>query len=459
MLADGTPAKLVEATWQEDHRDGDDTDADTLAFPIKLFTGAPESAFGAPSVTTIQSTTALRPCERITIRSAPLIKTLSDITRVRLDPDTPVSFLRPFRTLVHHEGAIRDRADALKGRFRNSSIIWGSNNSPEEPAGEESETAGPVGQEEAPEDTDPTSMTSPEALLHLQCLVDFMDTHLRDKIQHISSSDPSTINFHDIWHLFKAGDEVIDQDKKQAYRVVRVATPRHTATPRLNQFLGYSSAGTTENIARIHCVYIDFDGEKLGPVSRTFEIPRFNGEKPVLSLPIYPLRVAGGVGLRYALAARGQMLWDVIGVKTMHYRGPTDDTGDEIDSQVVIDFAEAFSYARKEWLDWRPRVELLSTSTEEGGDAGCDANSCRGQAVHDDSYIDLKSSVDFVRGLVPEDPFATPSLIVFPRALKELVETGSEPDVDEYVVMSHRAFGFVLKTRKWGEYQPQFSLA
>ena len=54
MLADGTPAKLVEATWQEDHRDGDDTDADTLAFPIKLFTGAPESAFGAPSVTTIQ---------------------------------------------------------------------------------------------------------------------------------------------------------------------------------------------------------------------------------------------------------------------------------------------------------------------------------------------------------------------------------------------------------------------
>ncbi|KAK5657447.1 hypothetical protein OQA88_3019 [Cercophora sp. LCS_1] len=113
---------------------------------------------------------------------------------------------------------------------------------------------------------------------------------------------------------------------------------------------------STSTPVTLHCVYIDFDGKCIGPVSRLFEITRFDGECDITSLGVYALCYAGGA-LRQRLIVRGRMFLEVAGVKHMHYKGLTLDMRDEVDSQVVIDFEEAFvAHGNSEW---RPQVKQL----------------------------------------------------------------------------------------------------
>ncbi len=128
------------------------------------------------------------------------------------------------------------------------------------------------------------------ALDHLKCLLDFMDSNISAKQAHLNSPACSKVFFSDLWYLFRPGEVVIGSDGKQAYRVVYVTSTPHRVVP-FWQAWGWNSGHKTKKPPfSITCVYIDFDGESLGPVSKTIDFKRFEVEVEITSLPIYPFR-------------------------------------------------------------------------------------------------------------------------------------------------------------------------
>lgn len=150
-------------------------------------------------------------------------------------------------------------------------------------------------------------------------------------------------------------------------------------------------------------------------------------------------------------------------MKHMYYAGVTVDTRDEVESQVMIDFEEAFNVERE---GWRPKVTRLIGATTSGrssvslddGDGGCNAACCLGEDVHNDSYIDDKLHQDFINSAVAEiqdDSHKFPSAAIFPRSLEDLKTEGNALKDNELLIMSYCVFGFVLRDRTWGE-SPSF---
>mgnify|MGYP004505847297 CR=1 FL=1 len=166
-------------------------------------------------------------------------------------------------------------------------------------------------------------------------------------------------------------------------------------------------------------------------------------------MPVYPLRLAKTPQLRQTLIDRGKVLRSVSKFKSMYYTGHTLDSRDEVDSQVVIDFSEAL--AEPERHPWIPKFNSLRTTAPDVGDR-CAAPCCLYMAVHDDAYVDTALAEDFIKTLIPADTTKAASLLLSPRSLGGS-QSGSdgEPCDDELVVMAYRVFGFVLRSRKWGE--------
>lgn len=340
---------------------------------------------------------------------------------------------------------------------------------------------------------DPDGLTKSEVTLsHLKCLIEFQDKYIVPKQRHLRSSGLSNISYSDIWHFFKPGDIVIAANGKQAYQVVKVTASRHrgSESDRWAGLFGKdrrdSKDSKSEEVS-IECVYIDFDGQQLGPVSASFSIRKFDAEKEVVSLPIYPLRfliLKGQISraiqpinenkvleeshesrfeqLRRSFIERGRKFVRVAKVKHMYYAGVTVDPRDEVESQVMIDFDEAF--IEKE--EWRPKVRGLIGSTmsdqsrdaSKDDDADCDAECCREEIVHDDSPIEEKLHQDFINRAVAEfqeelqDNFhKSPSPAVFPRTLEGMETWQNDLKDEELIIMSYTVFGFVLKDRTWGK--------
>ena len=163
--------------------------------------------------------------------------------------------------------------------------------------------------------------------------------------------------------------------------------------------------------------------------------------------------------LRRSLIKRGKMFVEAMAVKHMYYSGLIVDTRDEIESQVMIDFGEAFSVERNK--GWRPQVTRLLGKTIASDEEtsmkepkGCEANRCWQEAVHNDSvYVEDKRQRDFMNSMMAEienHPLKLPSAAVFPRTVEDIKAEATPLTDDELLIMSHRVFGFVLRDRTWG---------
>lgn len=296
---------------------------------------------------------------------------------------------------------------------------------------------------------------------HLRCLASFMD-EIRTKQSYINSDRCQKVTFVDLWYLFKPGDEVIGQNGRQAYRIIRVTSAGHKYIPPWRNY-GKEQSNASQTPINLHCVYIDFDGKEIGPVSRTVKIPRFDGEKPINSLEVFPLRYASmsrkdGKSrqqfLREALIERGKMFLDVTTYKHMHYNGLTLDTRDEVDSHVVVDFEEAFlSNADRQWKPCLENLILAQNADEDSlnEETECKAECCEADQVLQDRFAETARNREYFAGLIPDDPSSEPSLAIYPRDAGEVRYSRNELSSDDLVIMSYRVFGFVLRSRKWGE--------
>ncbi|KAK3360350.1 hypothetical protein B0T25DRAFT_449298, partial [Lasiosphaeria hispida] len=345
---------------------------------------------------------------------------------------------------------------------------------------------GPAAEDGQPKVADPYNHSKSEVTLaHLPCLIEFLDKYIVEKLAYLNSPACEKVGFSDIWHLFKPGDFVISADGKQAYRVVKLSSPSHKGTDRWAVYKGSreeASASKRDDIA-IHCVYIHFDGTQLGPVLETFRIKKYDGEKAVTALEVYPLRFhvqkdlevrtakakhdAAGLGdavassvarLRESLIRRGQLFVEVTAVKHMYYAGLTVDTRDEVESQVMIDFEEAFAGDKNREQGWRPNItRVVGTPLDEPveeGSKSCEAGCCWGEEIHDDSYVESKRHQDFINSMMAEledSPLKLPSAAIFPRNLEDIKVEENALKEDELLIMSYRVFGFVLRDRTWAQ--------
>ncbi|KAK1993593.1 hypothetical protein LX36DRAFT_752254 [Colletotrichum falcatum] len=428
--------------------------------------------------------------ERIKITSAALVAVLSQIRETLgwgAAPDGSFVVLRPYQGLLYHQAQLRDWLVNLEKKFENYDGKEAEPVSKDDaaPQAEETPTEKPAEDHGATfdnqstthdenddgdareagkgaEDSDRMALaTSVTALLHLRCLVQFMDAEFEPKREYINSMQCTRIHFHDLWHLFKPGDEVVSQEEKQVFVVLRVQIPRHKVEEpweRWNRRAVTDDSSSDsdgaddedDNPFTLNCVYIDFDGKVFGPVVKKFRISPFGELKQITSLPVYPLRYARDANARDKIIKRGRMLLDVAKSKPMYYMGVTMDKRDEIDSQVVIDFNEALADEDRRKA-WEPKIAPASTASEAPSEDKCMALCCYEQVVHDGFPTDSRRTEDYVKTLIPDTSLRPPSLILSPRSLEDTLNSLSELTETEFLLMTYRVFGFVLRSRKWAQ--------
>lgn len=353
-----------------------------------------------------------------------------------------------------------------------------------------------------------------EALDDLNCLVDFIDHDLEDKLAYIASEECTKVVWSDLWHLFKPGDFVVSKDEKQAYRVIQVKYATHSMKPPTgrNLWMAEAKAKLDDSPITIQCVFLDFDGERIGPVTQTVDIHRYEGERSIRSLAVVPIRRAKTRNLKEALIKRGSMFVEACDPQRrgipMHYSGLSLETQEEIDSQVVIDFEEAFAtndvggktkpsgwtieklvlecfagsikdemqlYLHDVQTNWKPELKDVdpggdSDNTDYTSDSSddrsrrrrrrarmnqtCLPQCCSNENVHDDIFVEHNRSSEFVQSQFWEDDLneGVPSLTITARPLREAMEDEDYITNDDKLITSYRVFGFIMRSRKWGEY-------
>jgi hypothetical protein len=296
--------------------------------------------------------------ERIKIHSGPLYHILRAIVEARKlwpvsSEDGSIVFLRPFREFVYYEKELRSYLAQIEKQSeewkRTDNSLTTSTDTVVEASevqkteadmksdadsGQPSTT--PRREEESATHHDNVESGHPKKdeqispnpvtdLMHTRCLVRFMDDEITPKLTYVNGEKCDKILFHDLWHLFKPGKEVIDQKEKQAYRIVRVEIPRHKVEDPWARWT-YRKLGKQEEEedkadedipVKVHCAYVDFDGKQFGPVSVTFTIQPYGALKDIKSLPVYPLRFAKDTNFRGKLIKRGKMLLDVAKFRPM----------------------------------------------------------------------------------------------------------------------------------------------
>ncbi|KAI0117821.1 hypothetical protein GGR51DRAFT_268492 [Nemania sp. FL0031] len=395
--------------------------------------------------------------ERIRINSTPLIEILTKIRNGSLSNEgsRPITILRPFKALVYYEDELRKWYNDLAKKYTvrvevsvdgvaaNDTLSGDSNNNIMDDG---------EGEEETDERFDKIT-GSTTALEHLHCLLRFIDENLHAKLKYLRSPNCKNIVFSDIWHLFKPGDFVIDQDgrhSRQVYRVISVISTIHKGysdnrSPFFRLLLDPSNREEVEERISIHCVYLDFDGVSLGPATKEFKIQRFEGEKPIKSLDLCPLNQLENRELWEKLKERGRKFLDVVRVKHMYYDGYTLEAQDELDGQVMVDFEEAFLV--KDHEGWRPRIGTFAPPNPSSG--SCNAECCRRDYVYDDAFIEQKRNEEFMASLFPPDNGGSIPITLYPRLLSEIAQASTTDE--ELVIMSYRAFGFGLGSRTWAK--------
>ncbi|KAF6825057.1 hypothetical protein CPLU01_10510 [Colletotrichum plurivorum] len=512
-FTNGEPVKMMQVDWDVFvHKKGDAKTS--ILTPIDVISGEPDSQIILQLTGTVRrnkkpGSSALRRIERVVptgedgqpsrtlplperirIHSVPLTTTFQRIMASRgvhtpwlIAKDGSVVILRPYQELLYYESELRECLAKLEKRFENyygTETIPGTSISTQNEkkqtengedvedrsAGEHEDADGDVDDNASRKDDDMDgideynlSMSITE-LLHLRCLMGFVDTEIKPKQEYIRSNNCTHIHFHDLWHLFKPGDEVIEQKEKQVFVVLRVQIPRHKVEEPWERWnrrvVDDSDSSDNEDEGddlpfTLHCAYIDFDGKNFGPVSRKFKITPFGELKAVRSLPIYPFRYAKGVQKRQDFIKRGQMLLDVANFKSMYYMGVTLDKRDEIDSQVVIDFNEALADDDRRKA-WEPTIGPVNTAPDKRhDDDNCVALCCLEQSIRDGFATDTKMTEDYIRKLMPDSSLGAPSLILSPRSLEDTLGSAGQLTETELLIMTYRVFGFVLRSRKWAQ--------
>ena len=336
---------------------------------------------------------------------------------------------------------------------------------------------------------------SPETLRDLRCLIEFIDVELRPVADSYRNMTNQKVPFCDLWHLFKPGDLVhgptgnrtfdyfIHNGEKvqqgapnDAYQEVwRVActtggrphleAARGKNRPMENHLVSDLNLKSVINPFLITAVSVDFNGTRYVNQMFEFAIVPFDGERDITSLQVYPLRYAPQVDeLKDKWKSRGEAFLEYTTFKYRYYAGKTltcsprgfytpeldyPKHAENIDSQVVVDFGEAFA-AHPGWRSsWEslPRYNDADAPGEVWEDYPTSywkdsARKLLDEQFDDDIYGDGHIDTNLMGDYIERDPLL--------RDYQKNSAANDALDESHLMLLPNRVFAFVMKSRKWG---------
>ncbi|KAI8944711.1 hypothetical protein F4801DRAFT_570770 [Xylaria longipes] len=194
---------------------------------------------------------------------------------------------------------------------------------------------------------------------HYRCFMDLIETRLALEVNVARAVKNGTlvrIMFCHLWYLFPPGETIYYQkanrdDPPQATQILKVSGGR-AKLPNASRWIFLDSDDRRKyfqkvSLFTIDAFHLDFDGKKFRPFQVRYEIPKFPGEFPITSLPVFPLRFlpeSRKAATMSLLLNRGLNFRNLAGVEAAHreYCGRTlDPEPEDIDGRVIIDFKQA----------------------------------------------------------------------------------------------------------------------
>lgn len=299
-------------------------------------------------------------------------------------------------------------------------------------------------------------------------MIALMDSELRPKLElssKISNQMLKEIAYEDLGYLFKPGDMVLASQDQRLQALAVLATTggrkllhdsqdRRPANDEEPESFFHTSGGHSPFV--VDCFYYDFDGTNFGAILRSITIPKYEGKTPVNSLAVYPESLSGDMNrdLKKILAERGRKFVQLCSLSaTAHrtYTGRTlDDPPEEVDSQVVIDCHMAAivpSDQRPDRAQWMPILGMTQPTEPDEREiteahSNCYRQDCgicnnpRTNYVFNHQKFARQQSKEYV---------TSEQIVNRPFGEGELRE-------HQYMLLPYRVFGFVLRSRKWGEH-------
>ena len=305
----------------------------------------------------------------------------------------PHTFIRPFRYLLHFHDKMKKELEAIKAKIaeapaptkeddKSQEGITSANTAPDPAAKAES----PDDEQEKDADSTETLNSSKETLDEVQCYVDFVEEQLlplRHQFDSPNESGVPKVRYEDLSYLFQPGDLVHVPSSGQQGLSVRFST---TQTIRRVYRVDVRTSGQGSSggcncslctgLTTVYSYYLDYDGEGYGCVPKPLAFELFEGEKEITELPCYPVRfmkesektLAQGksdgsnfvahISRRYGFYSGWSMIKSPTGEELEDTKGDTIKSPEHIESDVLVDFAEAFNTYPK----WKP---VLSTRSNE----------------------------------------------------------------------------------------------
>ena len=310
---------------------------------------------------------------------------------------------------------------------------------------------------------DITSTDGKPALKRLRLLVKFMDEEIFAPLAELKNSKgPKQVYFADLYHLFPPGEEVLEmvgsrtENEAQVYRILQcTGGRRYNDAETLKQEDESLEFKPQERCSPfvISCVHVDFNGAELGPVTSTFTIKEFVGQRSTSTLPVVPWLFLSNPSLRQKVQERGNRFLELAAVSHKDYTGPTIEPREDIDSQVIVDFSSTFQLNP----EWMPTLDVHYPSSSDSRETAphnpndtphevtkgevLDCYSYLTYWMHEDASIDQTRMKEYIadRAIFRRDR---------PVVLKAS-EDSVELDVEDRILLPSRVFGFVLRSRTW----------
>lgn len=293
-----------------------------------------------------------------------------------------------------------------------------------------------------------------EAVDDFRCIVRFIDEFIQPVRNHVQSQ-PHTVHFSNLWHLFPTGCLIYCKQSSTPQKIWRViqATGGRRYMSRPEAGTDWTNWSTRYSDFVLDCYYLDFDGTKFIRVYHRFAIEMF--EKPMLveALPVLPLADAEarlpGVD-REVFREQGKQFLIYTKPQHRYYQGttitqaprgePLSKLGEDgvtshrlfterVESQVVVDFERG--------IQANPGLG----PAEEGSDCWeIDVSELQDgmEWAEKDNIWDEKTSGNLIRS----------------EQIKQQKWWKGEamPEGDDLLLLPERVFGFILRTRRWGEF-------
>ncbi|KAL8726302.1 MAG: hypothetical protein Q9166_006804 [cf. Caloplaca sp. 2 TL-2023] len=430
--------------------------------------------------------------ERIRIRSSHIVNALQTITEQTFMSSSRLIIHRPFKVLLFYHDQIIDYLGELEHDFAentqcalgeqcNGSVDLEGRPSPQnsrntrinsirrssvgEPTSlDRSAILEASHDDECKHEVSEELLAQVEAITHLRILTKFMREDMKeifDKHKLLRSSKAEKISFQDLWHLFMAGDLIVADselsggkdlelyqvsilpaaDFFSSRRPVKEISTRTEGSHHLVESVYKEEAISAMSVFTIDVFYFDFDGQKFGPVERHMHLVSYEGEKNIVDLSMYPLRFHKDADqIKTMMLSRGMKFRELSAANEYPHREynglSVGEPREQIDSQVIIDFALAYQkhpnnapkFGLRSWIEDDARIV-----TEACGIPGC-TDCFKDRFMFDDHRVDRQRTVEFIR--------ANQSLLRTISSSEELTD-------NMMLLLPNRVYGFVLRSRRW----------